>query len=197
MSHAPWPNRSVSFALQPIFSACWPLCSSAAGSCSFQVFLPAFLVRQGWEIHSAVFGSVTQLPCLGRTRGPAPSSLHVFPIGLSGQEGPGATLSSVLDCDSAPLPGQGQTRLQGWQTSSFEDSNQADLHPAEFPIQTAPPAWFCRRAKPPVGITTWVLQVGTLCQDLSAGCHKPFPSLPSQSDSQWSSPTDSSAISMR
>ena len=56
------------------------------------------------------------------------------------------------------MPGCGQTRLSELQNSSFEDPNQADLHPAEFPCQSGPrfgsadeqshwlglPLWHCR-----------------------------------------------------
>lgn len=45
-------------------------------------------------------------------------------------------IHSGLGYDLALLPGHGQTRLQGSQNSSFEDPNQADLHPANFYGQT-------------------------------------------------------------
>lgn len=39
--------------------------------------------------------------------------------------------------------------------------DQEDLHLTKFPGQNVFPTWFCRSAKPLVGITTWGLQMGT------------------------------------
>lgn len=57
------------------------------------------------------------------------------------------------------LPNHGQNRLWGWKNSSFEDVNQEDLYPTEFPVQSVPAAWFYRWAKPLVGITSGALQI--------------------------------------
>lgn len=57
----------------------------------------------------------------------------------------GQELHSAMDqTDSTPLPGRGQIRLEGWRIPSLEDPNQADLHPAKFPVHTVPPTWFGR-----------------------------------------------------
>lgn len=53
-------------ALQMISSAC-TLCLSIAGLWSFQMSLPAFLVRWGWELEQWV-GVIIQLPCLSGDR---------------------------------------------------------------------------------------------------------------------------------
>lgn len=79
-------------------------------------------------------------------------------IGLS--EGLGAPLSR-LGHDSAPLPGPGQTSLQGWPSSSFENPTQASLCPAGFPDQTGPTsALQMNKAAAEVGTTPWTLQGG-------------------------------------
>lgn len=71
------------------------------------------------------------------------SGLHGF-LGVlamfSGQVRLGTILSNGKGALSelAPLPGQGQTSSRGFW---FKDLNQADLHRAKFPSQTAPPTW--------------------------------------------------------
>ena len=58
-----------------------------------------------------------------------------------------ATLYTGWGYDSAFLPGNGQSRLQGWQNSLFEDPSQADLNPTEFLGQITLLTWFCILAK--------------------------------------------------
>lgn len=82
---------------------------------------------------------------------------------LSGWGGPGITFNHDLAHDSAPLwwlslLSRKQTRLQGQQDSSFKDTYQVGLHPAEFPGQTMPLFWLCRWAKQLAGTTAWVVQ---------------------------------------
>lgn len=90
----------------------------------------AVLVRWGQEICS----SPVQNPgydsalCLDRTGGPIPRSLTNEPdeaLRLSGLgRGAGGAFSSEPGCDSASLPGWGQS----WKCSLFENPNQADFH---------------------------------------------------------------------
>ena len=51
----------------------------------------------------------------------------------------------------------------GLAKSSFEDPNQADLHPTKFSGQSMPLTWFCGWTKLLVGTATWPLWVGTQC----------------------------------
>lgn len=60
------------------------------------------------------------------------------PASLSGQTRLVATLGGGWDYELIPLSGNGQTSLQRPQGSSFEDSNQDNIYPAEFPDQVAP-----------------------------------------------------------
>lgn len=75
------------------------------------------------------------------------------------------------------LPGYGQTKFKGQQSSSFEALSKADLYP-NWVSWSESLSWFCRWAKPLVGIITWALQVYTW----SAKIHvqvavRPFPLL--------------------
>lgn len=66
--------------------------------------IASFLVRRGREQHLAVGRAVNELSCLGRLGGSAPRSFPGVPIRLSGQEGPGVTLSSGPGYELALLP---------------------------------------------------------------------------------------------
>ena len=90
------------------------------------------------------------------------SALPFLLSGWVNQPLPGVLPTLPADgVDSHNLQRVGQTRLQSWKISSFEDLNQPNLHPSEFPGQTVLPSWFCRWAKPLLGTTTWAWQIGT------------------------------------
>ena len=59
------------------------------------------------------------------------------------------------------LARNGQTRLQCWWSSLFEDPKQADLYLTEFPSESVPPICFCGWTKLLVWMTTWAPQVDT------------------------------------
>lgn len=56
------PNGATGFSVRLISSAYCILCSSIVELCGFQIFLPAFVVRKGQELQSAVGWAMTQPP---------------------------------------------------------------------------------------------------------------------------------------
>ena len=76
----------------------------------------------------------------------------------SGERGPEDT-PPQLGLWLGSLPGGRQPGLKSQQNASFEDPDQADLHPLESSGQSAPPICFCRWAELLAGKTIWELQV--------------------------------------
>ena len=177
-SHVPWISSADSLP-----------CSESAqvwlGYVAFQVFWPGFLAAQGWELYSGPGWGCDQLLCSGRAvepsvRGSACRTFCLSVAGLCQREGrcpclPGQMGAVAVREALTPLPclGRGPTRLQGWRSSSFENMNQADLYPTEFPRQTSPSTWFCRGAKTLSGDDHSGV-VGRDCLPRSQCCFKPL-----------------------
>lgn len=89
-----------------------------------------------WRIGSACFALFLSIPGLH-------SFQVVWPAFLVRKQ-PETTLSHGLGYDSALLPGQGQTRLQGQQGFLYKKLDQGNLNSSGFPGQTVLPSCFYR-----------------------------------------------------
>ena len=82
---------------------------------------------------------------------------QVLPLILPGQQMARSYTQSWAGLWLSPYLGRRWAELHILQGSLFESFNQAVLHPAKFPGQTALQSVFCRWEKLLVGTITWVL----------------------------------------
>ena len=105
---------------------CLPYSLSVAELCSFQVFWPGFLVRWARSYSQQWIKWWFNSSAWVKWEGQLQACSQVFWNRFSGQERPGATLSSGWDYELVSLPGQSPGHLQAWQGSLFVVLTQSD-----------------------------------------------------------------------